>query len=219
VTHQEAVNSFATERYLLGEMSDADRDAFEEHYFSCDACAQDVRSGSAMGDAARAVFAAEAVQRPKPVTRWHRSPVLPWALAASLAALATYQAVSPGAGINNPGTVRALHPAAVRALHPVTVRPESRGQDPVVRADPRSGEITLAIEINGAREGTDLGIEITDPAGRPVVSSQETAPPAGAPLLLSVDASALPEPARYELSIQDRATGQPLGTYRFVLSR
>ena len=33
----------AAERYLLGELTDAERDQFEEHFFDCSACADDVR--------------------------------------------------------------------------------------------------------------------------------------------------------------------------------
>ena len=222
MTHQEAVDSFATERYLLDEMSDVDRDAFEEHYFSCETCAQDVRTAAAMTQAARGVFATDAapgsntatvrgrlLQPKKPA--WYRSTALPWAVAASLAALATYQAVQPGADVGNQ--------TSPRALHPVTLRPDSRGQEAVVRSASPSDGITLAVEINGAREGAELGFEITNPAGRAVTTGRAEAPSAGAPLLLWVPASVLSEPARYAMSVTDRATGQPLGTYRFVLSR
>lgn len=44
--HKEAVSIGATERYLLGELGDDERDAFEEHYFSCTECAADVRAAS-----------------------------------------------------------------------------------------------------------------------------------------------------------------------------
>jgi hypothetical protein len=33
----------ATERYLLHEMNDAEREAFEQHYFDCILCAANVR--------------------------------------------------------------------------------------------------------------------------------------------------------------------------------
>lgn len=45
MTHDEAIDSGASERYLLGELNDAERDAFEEHYFSCGVCAADVQAG------------------------------------------------------------------------------------------------------------------------------------------------------------------------------
>jgi len=44
--HERAVQSLAVESYLLGEMTPGERDAFEEHYFECGVCAEDVRSAS-----------------------------------------------------------------------------------------------------------------------------------------------------------------------------
>lgn len=41
--HIEAMKSKAAERYLLGEMTDAEAESFEEHYFDCSVCANDVR--------------------------------------------------------------------------------------------------------------------------------------------------------------------------------
>ncbi len=42
MTHLEALASLATERYLLGEMREAERQAFEQHYFDCALCAANV---------------------------------------------------------------------------------------------------------------------------------------------------------------------------------
>lgn len=35
MNHKEAVGSMAVERYLLGELKDEERAAFEEHYLNC----------------------------------------------------------------------------------------------------------------------------------------------------------------------------------------
>ena len=48
MTHQEAADTLAAERYLLGELPAGDREAFEAHYFSCDVCADDLRSAAAL---------------------------------------------------------------------------------------------------------------------------------------------------------------------------
>src|SRR5215469_10362255 len=42
--HDAAGQTLATERYFLNEMTSEERDAFEEHYFSCSECASDVYS-------------------------------------------------------------------------------------------------------------------------------------------------------------------------------
>jgi hypothetical protein len=44
--HQEAIRLKLNEQYLLGELSPEQRDEFEEHYFDCRECANDVRTGA-----------------------------------------------------------------------------------------------------------------------------------------------------------------------------
>ncbi len=51
--HQNAKNAKLLERYLLGEMADPERDAFEEHYFSCAVCAEEVVAATKFLDNAR----------------------------------------------------------------------------------------------------------------------------------------------------------------------
>src|SRR5262245_19139429 len=55
MNHDEAIKLEATERYLLDEMEQDERDSFEDHYFDCPVCANDVKSALALGDAVRAV--------------------------------------------------------------------------------------------------------------------------------------------------------------------
>jgi Putative zinc-finger len=44
--HQEAVKNLMAERYLLGELNAGEREAYEEHLFSCDACFEQVKAGT-----------------------------------------------------------------------------------------------------------------------------------------------------------------------------
>jgi hypothetical protein len=53
--HAEAVAASTTERYLLNELVDAERDAFEAHFFDCAICAEDVRDGARLMAAGRRV--------------------------------------------------------------------------------------------------------------------------------------------------------------------
>ncbi len=57
--HHEAVAGRAVDRYLLGEMSEAEQTEFEEHYFGCPACASDVEAGAILAANAAAVFSDE----------------------------------------------------------------------------------------------------------------------------------------------------------------
>jgi anti-sigma factor RsiW len=55
--HHEAVQRGAVEKYLLGELSPEDRDAFEEHYFGCEECAADLKAAAAFLEGAKQVLA------------------------------------------------------------------------------------------------------------------------------------------------------------------
>ena len=58
--HDEAVRLQAAVKYVLGELRpQADRDSFEEHYFDCGECANDVRAAAEFGESAREVFRQE----------------------------------------------------------------------------------------------------------------------------------------------------------------
>jgi hypothetical protein len=46
VDHQSAVNRKLTERYILGELDASENGDFEEHFFECSLCAEDVRLAS-----------------------------------------------------------------------------------------------------------------------------------------------------------------------------
>ena len=70
MNHSEATETMATARYLLGELNEGERDAFEEHYFGCSECARDVRDGSAMIDSIRAGKQMHSGLRPAATLGW-----------------------------------------------------------------------------------------------------------------------------------------------------
>jgi len=208
MTHEEAVSTLASERYLLEEMSEPERETFEEHYFSCVECADDVRAGGVMRDGVRAGLmneqavhtvhdmTASAAWRRKNVQprRWYQSPAIPWAAAAALAVVAGYQALSPtpGRSIGQP-----------MALAPVTLRPASRGQEPRITVARDAAVVTLAIDASSTAAGTELSYAIRKAAGAVVVSGKLPTPPPGAPLLLLVPSSQIRVPGHYVLIVGD----------------
>ena len=46
INHDDAMKDLMAERYLLGELNTDERDAYEEHLFSCDACFEQVKAGT-----------------------------------------------------------------------------------------------------------------------------------------------------------------------------
>lgn len=57
--HKEAVQLQAAEKYVLGELTQALRDEYEEHFFDCSECALDVKAAAAFVDAGREVLRTE----------------------------------------------------------------------------------------------------------------------------------------------------------------
>src|SRR6266852_4112714 len=143
MNHLQAVNTSAPERYLLEEMSELERHAFEDHYFSCADCAEDVRLGALMREGAKAgLMDAEkpvslaAAKAARAKTAWRASVVIPWAAAATLALVSGYQSLMLA-----PGQERRIQPQAVA---PMTLRPASRGAEPVVTLPAGKAAIALA---------------------------------------------------------------------------
>ena len=115
--HHKAVESKASERYLLGEMSELERFQFEAHYFDCAACADEVCTGAALARGIKAVCAEDAALRPRvrvvsesPRTGWFSwlsFPVLaPSAAALALGCVAVYQGFVLMPGLRLAGEVR-----------------------------------------------------------------------------------------------------------------
>ena len=61
MNHDEAIRLKAAEKYLLGELNAELRDQYEDHYFGCAECAQEVRTGAVFIDNARDVLGSGSV--------------------------------------------------------------------------------------------------------------------------------------------------------------
>ena len=72
--HLEAKRLHAAEKYVLSELSADQRDAYEEHYFDCAECAEDVKATLAFVTAGREVFREE----PAPVAPKELAPRSRW---------------------------------------------------------------------------------------------------------------------------------------------
>src|SRR5262249_27008376 len=97
--HQQAIESRVCERYLLGELAPEAREAYEEHYFSCSACAAELRAAAELLGASRMVLSESPA---KTAVRqgwlgWLKPAVVVPALASLLAVVAYQNLVSiPG---------------------------------------------------------------------------------------------------------------------------
>lgn len=76
--HNEAIQSKACEKYLLGDLTPEFRDAYELHYFSCAECASQLRSAADFLAASREILAESPVPVPYPQPNPVRRGWLAW---------------------------------------------------------------------------------------------------------------------------------------------
>ena len=57
--HSEAIQLQAAVKYVLGELSEVQREEYEEHYFDCAQCATELKAAAAFVDTSREVFKAD----------------------------------------------------------------------------------------------------------------------------------------------------------------
>lgn len=158
--HRQAVDSKASERYLLGELTAEEVDDFERHYFECTECAVAVESGSVFIANAKAVFAEGAfapslgVRQNSPrksflaalAAVWNRPAVIAPSIASILfLGLVLYQDV-----IVIPGMRRSFD--SPRALPVFQLSAASRGSE--TRVDVPNGTPSLALSADVPPDAT-----------------------------------------------------------------
>lgn len=159
MTHEDALRQMAVEQYLLGELPDESRNAFEEHFFDCEICAADLKAGRAFMDAGKAVAKEEAaplqVSRPSlprpslPLTRrpGMAEQIRRWLLVPALAAallVLIYQNTSVLPAMRRQ-VARAAAPEVLNSL--VLANINARGDTVPEIAAPRAGSFLIAIDI------------------------------------------------------------------------
>jgi hypothetical protein len=168
--HSEALRLQAIEKYVLGELSPALRDEYEEHYFDCQECAADIKAAAAFADASRAAFrsaSSEVPQDREPVAQpwvaWLRHPVLVPALAVLAAALA-YQSFVTIPNLKHATTT----PAAGAASFVSLIGANSRGEAAQSFAIQQNHPVILEVDIPPAQEFSSYLCQIQDDAGHTV---------------------------------------------------
>jgi len=200
--HESAIQTNAVERYLLGEMPAEERDTFEEHYFDCAICADDIRLGSAMQRDLKVVL-----RQGVPARSWFgwlRMPALvPACAALGLLVLVGYQNLVLFPELRAP---RSLGSAAVILEGPT----RSPSVPQVSTGDP----LRFIMPVDAVRAGEMLKVQLLDASGSSRSSGEVPAPPPNQPLEVLFPGSA--GPGRYEISVRegDRVVGR--GAFQIV---
>ena len=210
--HSEALKLQAAEKYVLGELSSALRDEYEEHYFDCRECAADLKAAAAFADASRAQFRSEPREvfldkEPAPHTwfAWLRPVVLVPALAVLAAALA-YQSFVTIPRLQRGTAVPSMGSASLISL----IGANSRGEAAKPFAIQQSQPVILEVDIPPSQDFSSYLCQIQDAAGHVAYQSQVSAADAKQSVHLILPAGTL-QPQTYTLRILGQKAGSEPG--------
>ena len=228
MNHTEAVNTKAVERYLGGELSGVESDDFEAHFFECEVCAEDLRTGAIFEENARAVFQEEkarGVRAVEPPVKTEKRRLFswavlwqPWTAAPALAAVTFLGLFAYQALVVIPGLRQQLHDAVSPQPMASFVLPAlSRGDDRVVEI--ARDKRFYALEMDPAWPGSysEYQCSVIDESGATHLAVRVPAPAPGKPLQILISRGQLPS-GRYTVVV--RNSGQPeteLGRYSLIL--
>jgi hypothetical protein len=215
MTHHQAVESMAAERYLLDEMSEIERYRFEEHFFECEECAEAMRLGHLLRTDAKELFTPDVsgtATAPAPARaqgpRWKVA--VPWAAAATLALALGYQSIALQAPLPAGDTV---------AFSPVPLRAASRGQTPVIALPDRDTQVPLMLDITVGRPGEAVAYKLTRADGTALANGAAKVPESGLPLVLNVPVARLRSGGPFVVTVTaPEDSGEPPLEYRFDTS-
>jgi putative zinc finger protein len=230
--HETAVKLMASERYLLRELSPDQRDEFEEHFFDCQECAEDVRAAAAFRANAKAVFEHElepsgagGVTAPQPAPtesgwrRWFFTPAFALSVVCNFILLI-------GFGYLRLRTVPELRQEVASVTAPesgplIVVPPAARGEGNPIAVSSGKRFLQFRFELSPAETFQSYSYEILDAPGATRLAdsiSAPTDPQAG--LYLTVPTTGL-KPGEYLLVL--RGVGpkgsSEISTTRFTIQR
>jgi hypothetical protein len=213
--HQQAIKMQAAERYLLEELSEEERESFEDHYFTCTECADEVKAAYIFADNAKAVMA----DWPAPAPREERQsfnfwewlrPVLVPAMAVLLLGVTVYQSV-----LVIPRLERQLETAtAPRALPSVVARAATRGEPAVVQLSSNDQFVQVILDINTTQPVSSYSSQVYDESGNLRFTIPSVVPSGGGSLNLLLPASEL-KAGPYTIKVGPSETDD----YSFVVQR
>lgn len=197
MNHDEAIRLKAAEKYLLGELSAELRDQYEDHYFGCAECAQDVRTGAVFIDNARDVLIPPSVtelgakQQPARTGAWWATLLRP---AFAVPALALLLLV---AGYQNAVTIPHLKTAASQSETAQTlpsfslISENSRGGAPLAISVPAGKPFSFFVDIPPNRGYSSYVCEFQTESGAPELSLNVSADEAKRTVQLLIPAGRL----------------------------
>lgn len=225
--HAEAMKTFAAERYVLGELTEQQALAYEEHFFDCRECAEEVKAATALADDGRETFRTQpAVSVPqfRPPRRRRLALFWPLPMGAAAAILLVAGAGAYQAVVVVPALRHQVAQSDALQAAPQFFLSISRSEPQVLTLAPGQRKMGLTLSRSSERSSPFYRCQVLDSAGRVVESAIMPGPQGGDELQLLLPTSRLRSGSyRIELAAL-AAPGDPLVerdvvSYQFELRR
>jgi hypothetical protein len=199
--HEQAIKNMVAERYLLGELSESERDAYEEHLFSCPECFEQVKAGTEFVSYLRRLGAEEpATAAAQP--RWRQILASMSGPAPALAFALMFLCIA-GVSFYQDMVIRRMKAPQVVAV--VTVPPEARGVYKTVTAS-RNGSFELRVVFQPTPEFKSYTARVLNASGKEIASVALGEPQTGE-LQIRFNAGTF-QSGKYVLTIQGTGPAQ-----------
>ena len=162
IDHQEAVKNLMAERYLLGELNAGEREAYEEHLFSCNACFEQVKAGTEFVGHLRQIGTEKAEEQPT----WSRLVHLVFRPSPALAFGVMFLCT---AGVSVRQAIVIHQMKAPESVIVVTVPPAARALDKAIIA-PRQGNFELRAVFQPSAKLQSYRARIVSTSGKEIAS-------------------------------------------------
>jgi hypothetical protein len=219
--HSEAIRLKAAEQYLLGELTGDERERYEEHFFTCEECAMEVRVGASFLDNAREAFRAEKDFAPSPrpnARRWfdlYLRPAFAVPAFALLAVVLTYQSAMVIPHLKD-SLAQVTAPQAIPAFSLITEN--SRGGNPVTIHAPHHKPFSIYLDIPPDKHFISYNCELQTESGKTEFALRIPAGEAKDTIQLLIPASAL-QPGNHILLIRGSGPAQASGATDAEIAR
>jgi len=195
--HNRATETHAVERYLLGEMPPEERDDFEEHYFGCTVCAQEVRHGARFRANAREVLGAPEQFAAEKRAKW-------WQFPSFLPVAASFLVLGALIGYEAPQLKQREAVQLVASGAPVfQLRDAARGLEGAkgTRIPHGSGPVSLNFEVISDERTASYDCTIADSSGKTFAVTKVEAPQGQESLSLQIQRDYFPA-GHYSISVR-----------------
>lgn len=210
--HEDAMDTMAAERYLLGELPETERDIFEAHFFECVDCASDIRVLSQLKEGIRSVALSQAVRPAAKEARltWRDKWTLWWFTPG--VAFATIGALATTASLMSWQYMQLRDVVEPQTVASIMLRPETRGELAKVNVSQAGDFILLEADLPGATGDLKWQMQ-SEGSTESIAEGSGAAPQAGASFKILAPSS-LVQTGSYRVIVRS-ANGVRSWTFRF----